>query len=229
MLKEINRKHFLKLTSSAVLFTITPKAVKGAVKFLTQDGITIQNPYNGYELELESGINDQNKDDIRYIKDTLVVESDKPIVIDPPQGNTPNFTIDSLVEPQGNNIYHVHLKMQTGDSQSQEDVVMNIKYDPSVGVNDVKGSPKDYKLYNNFPNPVNPNTTLRYEISKSGNVKIEIFDILGKSKAKLNQGYVSAGVHDVNFNANGLSSGTYIYRLVVDGKPIAQNKMQVVK
>ena len=209
----LSRRDTLKIIAISVAYAAIPKRVKAAVKFVFQDGITIQNPYSGYQLELPTGINDNNKDDIRSIDDILLVESDQPIVVDPPVGNSPNFTIDSYVEPQGNNLYHVHLKMQTGNDSSTEDVILNVKYDPSVGVENEKKLPSDYKLSQNFPNPFNPSTEIRYSLKESGNVLLKVFDILGKEVAVLKNKYETAGSHIVNFNASNLPSGIYFYTI----------------
>ncbi len=224
----LSRRDTLKIIAISVAYAAIPKRVKAAVKFVFQDGITIQNPYNGYQLELPTGINDDNKDDIRSIDDILLVESDQPIVVDPPVGNSPNFTIDSYIEPQGNNLYHVHLKMQTGNDSSTEDVILNVKYDPSVDVENEKKVPSNYKLSQNFPNPFNPSTTISYELKKPGDVSILVTDVLGQTR-ELSQGYQSSGKYKLSFNADGMSSGALLYSLIVDGKPIETKKMMLVK
>jgi len=225
----LSRRDTLKIISLTVGYAVIPKSVNAAVRFIFQDNITIQNPYNGYLLQLPAGINDTNKDDIRSIDDILIVESDQPIVVDPPVGNSSNFTIDTYVEPQGNNLYHVHLKMQTGADASTEDVVLNVKYDPSVGVENEKKLPSDYKLSQNFPNPFNPSTTISYELKSSADVEIIVRDVLGQKVKEISQGYQSPGKYNLPFNANNLSSGTYLYSLIVDGKPIETKEMMVVK
>ena len=70
-----------------------------------------------------------------------------------------------------------------------------------------------YNLARNFPNPFNPSTTLRYSIPVAGNVKLAVFDGTGRKVADLVNQYQSAGNYEVNFNASGLSSGIYFYRL----------------
>jgi len=72
---------------------------------------------------------------------------------------------------------------------------------------------KSYQLYQNYPNPFNPSTTIKYQIPKSDNVSLKIYDILGNEIAVLVNEIKPAGIHTNVFNANALSSGIYFYRL----------------
>ncbi|WP_421774187.1 T9SS type A sorting domain-containing protein [Gracilimonas sp.] len=74
-------------------------------------------------------------------------------------------------------------------------------------------TPQQVYLHQNYPNPFNPSTTISYELSEAGLVKLEIFDLLGERIAILVNENKSSGVHSTRFDATGLSSGFYIYRL----------------
>ena len=73
--------------------------------------------------------------------------------------------------------------------------------------------PVSYNLSQNYPNPFNPVTTIEYSIVKSGIVKLTIFDILGNEVAALVNEMKNTGTYIVDFNASGLSSGVYFYKL----------------
>lgn len=75
--------------------------------------------------------------------------------------------------------------------------------------------PETYALMQNYPNPFNPETTLRYQLAESGNVKLEVYDVLGRKVATLVDGRQEAGRYAIKFNAAayGLASGIYFYRL----------------
>jgi GH35 family endo-1,4-beta-xylanase len=73
--------------------------------------------------------------------------------------------------------------------------------------------PFENRLFNNYPNPFNPATTIEYSISKASNVSLVIFDALGRHVRTLVDGEQSAGRYTVSFNANDLSSGIYFYSL----------------
>lgn len=85
-----------------------------------------------------------------------------------------------------------------------------------------------YKLFENYPNPFNPTTTIMFSIPQSGFVKIEVYDVLGRAVETLVDGPVGAGEHEVSLDASGLSSGVYFYRMTCGG--FAQtNKMLLIK
>ncbi len=90
---------------------------------------------------------------------------------------------------------------------------ITIKYKP---FNDSTNSiviPKYYMLFQNYPNPFNPATTIKYSIPNSNMVSIKVFDILGKEVTTLVKEQQNSGQHEVTFNAEKLSSGTYFYQL----------------
>ena len=76
--------------------------------------------------------------------------------------------------------------------------------------------PAVYELSQNFPNPFNPSTTIKYQIPQDGLVILRIYDVLGAEVATLVNEERSVGRYDVNFNASSLASGVYIYRIQVN-------------
>lgn len=77
--------------------------------------------------------------------------------------------------------------------------------------------PKEYKLHNNYPNPFNPTTKIRFDIPKISNVKISVYDISGRMINQLINSQVKAGQYEILWNANNLSSGVYFYRIETEG------------
>ena len=75
------------------------------------------------------------------------------------------------------------------------------------------GLPKEFALEQNFPNPFNPSTVIRYALPKRSHVMLAIFNTLGQQVGVLINGEKEAGYHEVTFNASKLASGMYIYRL----------------
>jgi cyclomaltodextrinase / maltogenic alpha-amylase / neopullulanase len=82
--------------------------------------------------------------------------------------------------------------------------------------------PADYRLSQNFPNPFNPTTTISIAVPKSGPIRLDVFDLLGRHVSTLAAGNLRAGEHRVDFHAGGLSSGMYIYRLIAPGKTLVR-------
>ena len=85
-----------------------------------------------------------------------------------------------------------------------------------------------FVLEQNYPNPFNPGTTIRYEIPEFSSVKLTVYNLLGEEVAELINSEQPAGVYDVDFDASGLSSGTYIYVLQT-GTYRLERKMIVLK
>jgi len=75
----------------------------------------------------------------------------------------------------------------------------------------VPDAPKQYALYDNYPNPFNPVTTVGYYLAKPGQVALKVYDLLGRKVATLVDQYKPAGSHRIQFDASDLSSGIYFY------------------
>lgn len=73
--------------------------------------------------------------------------------------------------------------------------------------------PSAFKLYQNYPNPFNPETNIDFDLTKSGNYKMEIYDILGRKIETVFDGYKTPGKYRVSYNASMLASGIYFYVL----------------
>ena len=95
-------------------------------------------------------------------------------------------------------------------------------------VSDEESGVTDYLLSANYPNPFNPNTTISYQLPKSGQVTIKVYDVLGNEVKTLVNGYKPAGQYSVNFDAAKLSSGVYIYRITA-GSYTSAKKMTLIK
>ncbi|MDD3559224.1 MAG: T9SS type A sorting domain-containing protein, partial [Melioribacteraceae bacterium] len=80
----------------------------------------------------------------------------------------------------------------------------------------------------NYPNPFNPETTISYSISNSSLVNITVYDLLGRKIAELTNEKKEAGSYEVNFNAENLPSGLYIYKLTAN-ENIVTKKMLLLR
>jgi plastocyanin len=88
--------------------------------------------------------------------------------------------------------------------------------------------PERYSLAQNYPNPFNPSTNIKFDIVNAGSVKIKVYNNLGKEVSTLVNENLSAGSYQVDWNAAGLTSGIYFYRLeTIDY--VATKKMLLVK
>ena len=84
---------------------------------------------------------------------------------------------------------------------------------PVVSVEDAGITDFSYSLYQNYPNPFNPMTTIRFEVPFAQHVELAVFDMLGREVKVLYDDIAPSGIVTVDFNADGLSSGVYFYRL----------------
>lgn len=88
--------------------------------------------------------------------------------------------------------------------------------------------PEKIKLNKNYPNPFNPSTTISYELSTASDVRLSVFDLLGRHITTLVDTHKNAGFHSIQFHADQLGSGIYVYRLEA-GEIIETQKMILVK
>lgn len=86
----------------------------------------------------------------------------------------------------------------------------------------------EFKLSQNYPNPFNPTTTIQYTIPQSGNVKLELYDLLGRKIKTYINTIVSSGNYDITLNLREYSSGIYIYKLSLENISISK-KLILVK
>jgi predicted outer membrane repeat protein len=75
------------------------------------------------------------------------------------------------------------------------------------------GAPQSFTLHGSFPNPMRAQTTIRYELPEERRVTVAVYDVLGRKVRTLVDGAAQAGRQEVAFEAGGLSSGMYFYRI----------------
>lgn len=145
------------------------------------------------------------------------------------------FTIDSL--PLGGGGYTVVIKQVNASDPTglityfPDFVGGSITIGTPTDVNDDnfdKGLPTNYALEQNYPNPFNPATVIEFALPEASQVRLEIFNILGQSVEVLVDERLSAGIHQVTYEASSNPSGVYFYRLTHnDG--VETKKMTLLK
>lgn len=109
-------------------------------------------------------------------------------------------------------------------SQAKRIVISNL-----LGIKTISNNtPAQFSLGQNFPNPFNPSTIIKFAIPVSGQVKLSIIDLSGKEVKVLVDNELKSGNYEYEFNASSLSSGVYIYRLT-SGDYTGTGKMVLVK
>ena len=97
----------------------------------------------------------------------------------------------------------------------------------SVGNEELAGLPEKFDLKPNYPNPFNPSTQIAFDLPESADVRLTVFDVLGRQVATLINQPMKAGTHTVSFDAQRLASGVYIYRLEAGSFSMTRNMMLI--
>ena len=123
------------------------------------------------------------------------------------------FTSDGADESRGWFVDDIHLVL------NQEMPIVGIEDNPTV--------PSEIVLYNAYPNPFNPFTSIQYRLPNAGKIDLKIYDLMGREVRRLVNGFTSAGTQSVVWDAkdnlgNPVSSGVYIYRLTTESKMLSK-------
>ena len=134
---------------------------------------------------------------------------------------------DTIPIPAGAKVARVVLHTVGGDSIGVLDSADVAEFTSGVTIADAT-RPAEFRLNQNYPNPFNPTTVVSGQWTVTSDVSLEVFDILGRRVATLANGRYPAGKYSFTFNANGLASGVYFYRLKA-GSYSATMKMVLVR
>ncbi len=88
--------------------------------------------------------------------------------------------------------------------------------------------PDSYNLEQNFPNPFNPSTTIRFNLPQEEIVTLKVYNMIGQEISTLLNEKLQAGKHEINFSSTGLSSGVYVYKIIT-GEFVQSKKMTLIK
>ena len=115
----------------------------------------------------------------------------------------------------------------TAYSQANNQDILTLKYSHSTGISEpVFIVPAEFNLYNNFPNPFNPTTSIQFDIPVDSKVQLKIYDITGREVHTLVNEIRKPGHYTESFDGTNLASGVYIYRLIAGS--IVKSRMMVL-
>ena len=134
---------------------------------------------------------------------TLAIEVHANATSSPSSFDAQLFDENGIVLPLGSEWKYFDLGYQPED----------IRLENITSINEIEVIPSLTRLNNNYPNPFNPSTIISFDISKTENVKVEIFNILGQRIRTLVNDKLNAGNYKYTFNASGLASGVYTVTL----------------
>ena len=140
----------------------------------------------------------------------------------PGQANARSYTVPGLTNGV-EYVFHVRALNEHGGGLPAEVVVML----PGIVSTESEELPTEVVLWGNYPNPFNPETTIRYALPQAGEVRLVVYDLLGHEVEILVDQSKPAGNHTVRFGADNLPSGLYVYRLQAQGKTIVRTMILV--
>lgn len=143
----------------------------------------------------------------------------------PGVGNSTDEANDITLDKMGN-VYATG----KGYSQTSFSDFLTVKYSQPIGIVPVSSEiPKSFLLSQNFPNPFNPITIIKFDIQKLSFIKLIVNDVLGREIETLVNEQLNHGIYEVSWNASNFPSGVYFYRLFSDGIITDTKKMVLVK
>jgi hypothetical protein len=152
---------------------------------------------------------------------------------------TGNYTINSTTVVIDNNYNLITTGQLTNGQQvivwsvmdgSSNKTALQIqsKISSPTGIEESPAVVSKFELNQNYPNPFNPSTTISFTLQENQFVTLKVFNAIGEEVTTLVNGNLTQGLHSANFNADGLSSGFYIYKLE-SGNQVQVRKMMLLK
>ena len=155
-----------------------------------------------------------------------------PVLIDPDQAvikdyvqrvSTSPFPLDYIIDQEGRVVYH----NTEYDPKRMTEIITNL-LNPIGVEEEVSSTPLSFRLSQNYPNPFNPVTTISYVLPSTSKVLLVIYNLLGEEIARLVDGIQPKGLHRITWDASGVSSGIYFYRIHA-GEFIQTRKMLLLR
>jgi len=193
-------------------------------KYLLTVNFLAMSPHLGQLFELRV-VRQDNQVEIGRVSIPSVLVPDFTVYIPEFELNH-GYNIDFYADHNGNGIYdspptdhawRLSFNSSTGDviqDFTHNTNFTDIQWPNTSAVNELETSGmKDYQLYQNYPNPFNPSTKIRFNVPSKEFVTLKVFNVLGSEIATLVNNELDAGLYEVDFNSNGLTSGVYFYTI----------------
>ncbi len=206
-------------------------------KYLLTLNLLSMSPHIGQQFELRVVKKDNNVE-LDRIKIETIVSPNFSVQIPQFELST-EYNIDFYVDVNGNKSYdapptdhawRLTLNSNTGNyitNFTHNTIFTDIQWAPLTKIKDYNSNnPSSFVLYQNYPNPFNPATIIQFNLKNSGYVKLAVYNVLGQEIAVLTNGNMTSGIHNISFDASGLQSGIYIYK--IEGTNFKESKKMVL-
>ncbi len=196
-------------------------------KYLLTVNFTAMTPHIGQLFELRV-VKIENQEEAGRVSLPAVLVSNFSVEV-PGFDLNKDYKIDFYADHNGNGSYNAppidHAWRLTFNSANGDFVsafshnanFVDIQWPGATAVDDLTNSPIDYTLLQNYPNPFNPITKIQFSIPDPGNVNLIVYNLLGQEVKTLVNEFKESGTYTINFDAVGLNSGVYIYKIESSG------------
>lgn len=224
--KEMYFSHYLPLPEGTGKIILKKGSSELASRTITQNAPTVQitSPVDGEMIKGMKEITwtsyDKDGDVLSY--DILYSEDGKTQDVLAVNVGTTSYNWNSALSAASQGTGKISVIASDGFNESRS-VVENLSVDSQVGLVEEEGLlPVNYSLRQNFPNPFNPNTTIRFDLPEESRVSIRIYDILGRLIRTLTDENYRAGTHDISWrgedeNGAKMGSGCYFIDMTAGG------------
>ncbi len=129
--------------------------------------------------------------------------------------NPPDFGPEYVADPQ---------QIEVDVSNDSSEYSVEFQY-VATGIENKEAIPKTFYVKQNYPNPFNPSTTLEFGLPKTEHVTVTVYNLAGQKVSTLADGTMGAGIHRLEWNANGFASGMYFYKIQTSQKTIVRRML----
>jgi len=200
--------------SSSTDISADSAIIKISKGFLEEDSLFIDDPGSLDIDSVESGIKISGNASLEDYQDAI---------------RTAYYINNNEVSEKADTLKELSITVYSGAFASEASIKYVEVLDQIMTSNENElGLPKEFSLEQNYPNPFNPSTNIEFALPEQAEVSLKVYNLLGREIYTLVSGKMNAGNHKVEFNASGLSTGLYFYRIQA-GSFIQTKKMMLIK
>ncbi|MGA2668957.1 MAG: T9SS type A sorting domain-containing protein [Ignavibacteria bacterium] len=151
------------------------------------------------------------------------------VILVPSSYLSPKLRLNTTINSSGMSMLAWQDNRNDGGGIYAQNINLDGSFGNTLGITGISGTaPKEFSLSQNFPNPFNPSTEIKFDIAKLSNVKLNIYNVLGEKIALLVDQNLPAGSYSVNWDASEMPSGVYFYKIYA-GDFSATKKLILIK